>query len=162
VEGDVGCLLSRLCTEAVEVLGCSGARVMLVDDPADGSCASQAAAVSVPDDVPPAWAVPLRVGEQTMGTLDHYDCGSSAPSPDGVLAAQTLADVAGGLTWQMRSQEQDRLLSGSSSAPDSRVVIEQATGWDEWHADPPAGSPRAMERERLLGLLADIAGPYSR
>lgn len=76
-----------------------------------------------------AWAIPLRLRESTIGSLNLLRAEPGTLSEPDRTAAQALADVATIGLIQQRAAEDARLLSDQlQTALDSRVVIEQAKG----------------------------------
>ncbi|MFG2502392.1 ANTAR domain-containing protein [Streptomyces sp. NPDC048441] len=74
-------------------------------------------------------ALPLRRGEQVLGTLNLFQAQPNALGPDEIALAQALADVATIAILQRRSLEQSLVERGQlQEALTSRIVIEQAKG----------------------------------
>jgi transcriptional regulator with GAF, ATPase, and Fis domain len=76
-----------------------------------------------------AWAIPMRLREATIGSLNLLRAEPGTLSEPDLTAAQALADVATVGLIHQRAAEDARLLSDQlQTALDSRVVIEQAKG----------------------------------
>lgn len=76
-----------------------------------------------------AWALPMRLRESTIGSLNLLRTRSEALARSDLDAAQALADVATIGLIQQRAAEDARLLTEQlQTALDSRIVIEQAKG----------------------------------
>lgn len=74
-------------------------------------------------------ALPLRHGDQVLGTLNLFQTEPNALGPDEIALAQALADVATITILQRRSREQSLVERGQlQAALTSRIVIEQAKG----------------------------------
>ncbi|MDJ0324706.1 GAF and ANTAR domain-containing protein [Cryobacterium sp. PH31-AA6] len=110
-------------------------------------CFSTGSVVSLPDveDSPPAWqrfrdsareqgfaavhAIPLRLRETTIGTLNLLSNIPGALRTQDVRAAQALADVATiGILQERTVRESNSVREQLTLALNSRVVIEQAKG----------------------------------
>jgi len=110
-------------------------------------CFRTSAAVSVPDmeDCPPDWAefrdsaleqgfesvhaLPLRLREITIGTLNLFGAEKGDMAPRDIRAAQALADVATiGILHERAVRESNTVRDQLQNALNSRVVIEQAKG----------------------------------
>jgi GAF domain-containing protein len=75
-------------------------------------------------------AVPMRLRDTVLGSLNLFREHEGALSPDDALAAQALTDVATISILQQRSLEQASVAQSQlQRALDSRVVIEQAKGF---------------------------------
>ncbi len=76
-----------------------------------------------------AWALPLRLRDTTIGSLNLLRAAPGILTDDDLVAAQALADVATNGLRQQRAAEDARFLSDQlQTALDSRVAIEQAKG----------------------------------
>ncbi|MEO6468877.1 MAG: ANTAR domain-containing protein, partial [Acidimicrobiia bacterium] len=76
-----------------------------------------------------AYALPMRLRNQTIGSLNLLRAFPGPLNPDDLGAAQALADVATIGILQHRLAEKSNLLSEQlQSALSSRVIIEQAKG----------------------------------
>ncbi len=76
-----------------------------------------------------AWALPMRLRERTLGSLNLLRNTPGPLSADDINAAQALADVATIALIQERAAEDARLLNDQlQTALTSRVTIEQAKG----------------------------------
>lgn len=76
-----------------------------------------------------AWAIPMRLRDATIGSLNLLRAEPGTLSEPDLTAAQALADVATVGLIQQRAAEDARLLSDQlQTALDSRIVIEQAKG----------------------------------
>ena len=76
-----------------------------------------------------AWALPMRLRERTLGSLNLLRNTPGPLSEDDINAAQALADVATIALIQERAAEDARLLNEQlQTALTSRVTIEQAKG----------------------------------
>ncbi|MEO7006264.1 MAG: GAF and ANTAR domain-containing protein [Terrimesophilobacter sp.] len=74
-------------------------------------------------------ATPLRLREQTIGTMNLFGTRSEALSPTDADAAQALADVATiGILQERLIRESDIVTEQLQHALDSRILIEQAKG----------------------------------
>lgn len=76
-----------------------------------------------------AYAVPMRLRDQTIGALNLFEAGTEPLSAHGMNVARVLADMAAiGIInhWSIRQQEV--LAQQLQSALNSRVIIEQAKG----------------------------------
>jgi transcriptional regulator with GAF, ATPase, and Fis domain len=75
-------------------------------------------------------AIPLRLREDTIGSLNLFRDSPGALNDDDALAAQALADVATiGILQERVLQESDLARQQLQRALDSRIVIEQAKGY---------------------------------
>lgn len=75
------------------------------------------------------FAVPMRLRDQVIGSLNLLRHQANALSPGDLLVAQALADVATIGILQQRAADESRLLTERlQHALNSRVVIEQAKG----------------------------------
>jgi len=76
-----------------------------------------------------AWALPMRLRETTLGSLNLLRDRPGPLGEDDLSAAQALADVASIALIQQRAAEDARILNEQlQTALTSRVVIEQAKG----------------------------------
>jgi len=76
-----------------------------------------------------AWALPMRLRETTLGSLNLLRDRSGPLADDDLSAAQALADVATIALIQQRAAEDARILNEQlQTALTSRVTIEQAKG----------------------------------
>jgi GAF domain-containing protein len=76
-----------------------------------------------------AWALPMRLRETTLGSLNLLRDRTGPLGDDDLAAAQALADVASIALIQQRAAEDARILNEQlQTALTSRVVIEQAKG----------------------------------
>jgi GAF domain-containing protein len=76
-----------------------------------------------------AWALPMRLRETTLGSLNLLRDRPGPLGEDDLSAAQALADVASIALIQQRAAEDARILNTQlQTALTSRVVIEQAKG----------------------------------
>lgn len=76
-----------------------------------------------------AWALPMRLRDRTLGSLNLLRNTPGPLSEDDISAAQALADVATIALIQERAAEDARLLNDQlQTALTSRVTIEQAKG----------------------------------
>jgi transcriptional regulator with GAF, ATPase, and Fis domain len=110
-------------------------------------CFRTAAPVSVPDieAAPPEWAdfchacrengyasvyaIPMRLRNETIGTLNLFRRETGALNEQDVAAAQALADMATiGILHERSLRAADTVRAQLQAALDSRVVIEQAKG----------------------------------
>ncbi|WP_235186023.1 GAF and ANTAR domain-containing protein [Microbacterium oleivorans] len=74
-------------------------------------------------------AVPLRLRDEVIGSLNLFGDGSETLSPEDVRAARGLADIATiGILHEQAFREADLARAQLQQALDSRVVIEQAKG----------------------------------
>ncbi|GAA2254979.1 transcriptional regulator [Streptomyces ruber] len=74
-------------------------------------------------------AVPLRVGEHTVGAVDLMGAGPFPPTRRDLRLAQSLADAAGAWLRQRKVlRTKDEVLEQLQTALNTRVVIEQAKG----------------------------------
>lgn len=113
-----------------------------------------------------AWAIPLRLRDSTIGSLNLLRSEIGTLSDADLTAAQALADVATvGLIHQRVAEDARHLSEQLQSALDSRVVIEQAKGvLAEHHAmsmDSSFAALRAYAR-RTNQRLTDVAAAVAR
>lgn len=74
-------------------------------------------------------AIPMRLRENVIGTLNLFRTSSELLAPTDLLAAQALADVATiGILHERSLRETDAVRDQLQKALNSRVVIEQAKG----------------------------------
>lgn len=82
-----------------------------------------------------AWALPMRLRDKTIGSLNLLRAETGVLTEEDLTAAQALADVATIGLLQQRAAEDARLLNDQlQGALDSRVAIEQAKGVLAEHA----------------------------
>ena len=75
------------------------------------------------------WALPMRLRDQTVGSLNLLRRATGAPAPDDLVAAQAVADIATISILQFRVTAESELLAEQlRQALDTRLVIEQAKG----------------------------------
>ncbi|WP_405584552.1 ANTAR domain-containing protein [Streptomyces sp. NBC_01190] len=75
------------------------------------------------------WALPMRLRDEVVGTLNLFGTGTGPDDPAGLQVGQALADVATISLLQHRSSQRSRLLNEQlQTALNSRVLIEQAKG----------------------------------
>jgi hypothetical protein len=87
------------------------------------------AATAVSVGINTAYAVPMRLRDQTIGALNLFQAGVAPLSPHEITVARVLADMAAiGIInhWSVRQQEV--LALQLQSALNTRVIIEQAKG----------------------------------
>lgn len=137
-------------------------------------------AVSVPSiaDAPDEWAafrdsaleqgfasmeaLPLRLREATIGTLNLLRSQAGAPPEEDLVAARAFADVATiGILHERSIRESEVLTEQLQHALNSRVVIEQAKGVVSFTNGVPVDAAfdliRAYARRHRLAL-SDVAG----
>ncbi|WP_291054257.1 GAF and ANTAR domain-containing protein [Herbiconiux sp.] len=74
-------------------------------------------------------AIPMRLRESVIGTLNLFRASSDVLAPGDLMAAQALADVATiGILHERSLRETDAVRDQLQKALNSRVVIEQAKG----------------------------------
>jgi len=74
-------------------------------------------------------AVPMRLRDQSIGTMNLFRTSPQAFAPDVVAVAQSFADVATISILQVRAlQHSELLVEQLQTALDSRILIEQAKG----------------------------------
>ncbi|WP_409059616.1 ANTAR domain-containing protein [Streptomyces sp. SYP-A7185] len=101
--------------------------------------------------------LPLRQGDQALGTLNLFQAKPRVMGPDEIALAQALADVATIAILQRRSLEQSQVERGQlQHALTSRIAIEQAKGTlaERWHCtvDEAFGALRRHARAHRLRL----------
>ncbi|WP_371527278.1 GAF and ANTAR domain-containing protein [Streptomyces sp. NBC_01283] len=101
--------------------------------------------------------LPLRQGDQTLGTLNLFQAKPQVMGPDEIALAQALADVATIAILQRRSLEQSEVERGQlQEALTSRIDIEQAKGVlaERWKCtvDEAFGALRRHARANRLRL----------
>lgn len=106
-------------------------------------------------------AIPLRLRNETIGSLNLFGDTPGHLSPDDAMAAQGLADIATiGILHERALRESDTARQQLQYALDSRVVIEQAKGVLA-HTDrinPEEAFARLRERARSTSRkLSDVA-----
>ncbi|GAB6857741.1 GAF and ANTAR domain-containing protein [Microbacterium xylanilyticum] len=107
-------------------------------------------------------ALPLRLREQTIGTLNLMGAQEGPLSEEVLVAARALADVATiGILHERSFRESELLAEQLRIALSSRVVIEQAKGVVSFTADLPID--QAFERIRSYARrnqlpLSQVAG----
>ncbi|MDR6970541.1 GAF and ANTAR domain-containing protein [Leifsonia shinshuensis] len=126
------------------------------------------AVVSVPDisEVPERWqafreradeqgfaaidAIPMRLRDQTIGTLNLFRTSPGDLPEDDLVAAQAFADVATiGILHQRTLAESDAIRQQLQFALNSRIVIEQAKG--------VVAQTRGVSIDRAFELIRDHA-----
>ena len=76
-----------------------------------------------------AYALPLRLRETTIGTLNLFQNAARAMSDEDLTAAQAFADVATiGILHERSLRESDVIRQQLQNALNSRILIEQAKG----------------------------------
>ena len=99
-------------------------------------------------------SVPLRLREQTIGSLNLFREKAGALSPEDAVAAQALADVATiGILQERAFRELDFTRQQLQRALDSRVVIEQAKGI--------VAQQRGFDMDAAFQLLRSTARSHS-
>jgi len=106
-------------------------------------------------------AIPMRLRNTTIGTLNLLRSETGSPPPEDLSAARAFADVATiGILHERSLREQESLSSQLQTALNSRVMIEQAKGVVSFTAGvsiPDAFSlMRTFAREQGL-RLSDVA-----
>lgn len=106
-------------------------------------------------------AVPMRLRDTVLGSLNLFREHEGALSPDDALAAQALTDVATISILQQRTLEQASVAQTQlQRALDSRVVIEQAKGFvaHTHHVDMGAAFTMLRQHARTTREpLVDVA-----
>ncbi|WP_092555442.1 GAF and ANTAR domain-containing protein [Herbiconiux ginsengi] len=75
------------------------------------------------------YAIPMRLRDQTIGSLNLFSDGAGPTDPQDAAAAQALADVATiGILHERAIREADIARDQLQHALNSRVIIEQAKG----------------------------------
>ncbi|HUP84405.1 MAG TPA: GAF and ANTAR domain-containing protein [Acidimicrobiales bacterium] len=108
-------------------------------------------------------ALPMRTRGSTIGALNLFHRSETGASPEALIAAQALADVATIAIRQHRVATDARSLTGDlREALDSRVVIEQAKGVligrSAVDVDTAFEAMRSYARRRRLKLRAVAEG----
>lgn len=111
-------------------------------------------------------ALPMRVRDVTIGALNLFRADEGALSDAGVLAAQTLADVATIAVVQHRSVRDTQILNEQlNHALNTRIVIEQAKGLVAERAGTDVHQAFARLRNhahnhdlRLIDVAHDVIG----
>jgi GAF domain-containing protein len=145
-------------------------------------CFTTGVAVSIPDidDLHDRWpqfrsaavaqgfhalhAVPLRLREKTIGSLNLFRDQAGELGEFDIVAAQALADVATiGILQERAVRESDVITGQLQRALDSRVIIEQAKGVVAYVSEVPVEEAfrliRAYARDHQRGIVevaADI------
>ena len=106
-------------------------------------------------------AIPLRLRQDVIGSLNLFSDTPGPLNPDDAVAAQALADIATiGIVHERVLRESDIARTQLQRALDSRVVIEQAKGIISHrdNVDMDEAFRRLRERARNAGrLLSDLA-----
>ncbi|MBC6494845.1 GAF and ANTAR domain-containing protein [Microbacterium sp. 4-7] len=102
-------------------------------------------------------AIPMRLRNTTIGTLNLLRSDTGSPPPEDLSAARAFADVATiGILHERSLREQESLSSQLQTALNSRVMIEQAKGVVSFTAGVPIPDAftlmRAFARDRGLRL----------
>jgi len=109
-------------------------------------------------------AIPLRLRDSTLGSLNLFRDGPGALNDTDAAAAQALADIATISILQQRLVEESELAQAQlQRALDSRVVIEQAKGYlaqrqdiDMHEAFTRIRSHARSSQTRISAVAADI------
>jgi transcriptional regulator with GAF, ATPase, and Fis domain len=106
-------------------------------------------------------AIPLRLREKTIGSLNLFREQTGELGEFDIAAAQALADVATiGILQERAVRESDIITQQLQRALDSRVIIEQAKGVVAYVNDVPVDEAfrliRAYARDHQRGLV-DVA-----
>ena len=137
----------------------------------------QTVAVPVIDELGPGWddfrlsarasgftsivAIPLRLRDQTIGTLTMLQTVGAMPTDDDLLIARALADVATiGILHERVLRETEILTAQLQHALNSRIVIEQAKGVVSYTKGVPIDEAFTLIREharRHSRRLGDVA-----
>ena len=108
------------------------------------------------------YSVPLRLRDETIGSLDLFRERTGALTPEDTVAARALADVATiGILQERAFRESDITRQQLQRALDSRVVIEQAKGFVSHTRDIDMDEAFKLIREyaRRTGLpIQHVAG----
>lgn len=106
-------------------------------------------------------AIPLRLRETTIGTLNLLRENEGAPPADDLVAARAFADVATiGILHERSHRESELLAQQLQGAMNSRVLIEQAKGVVSYTSDVSIDDAFALIRRfaRSQGLtLTEVA-----
>ncbi|MBT2476269.1 GAF and ANTAR domain-containing protein [Microbacterium sp. ISL-103] len=106
-------------------------------------------------------AIPMRLRNTTIGTLNLLRSGTGSPPPEDLSAARAFADVATiGILHERSLREQESLSSQLQTALNSRVMIEQAKGVVSFTAGVPIPDAFTLMRKfaRDRGLrLSEVA-----
>lgn len=102
-------------------------------------------------------AIPMRLRNTTIGTLNLLRSDTGSPPPEDLSAARAFADVATiGILHERSLREQESLSSQLQTALNSRVMIEQAKGVVSFTAGVPIPDAfplmRTFARDRGLRL----------
>ncbi|MFP3465342.1 ANTAR domain-containing protein [Leifsonia sp. SIMBA_070] len=106
-------------------------------------------------------AIPMRLREQTIGTLNLFRTGTGDLPEDDMVAAQAFADVATiGILHQRSLAESDAVRQQLQFALNSRIIIEQAKGVVAQTRSVPIDGAfeliRAYARRNRIGI-SDVA-----
>lgn len=106
-------------------------------------------------------AIPMRLRNTTIGTLNLLRSDTGSPPPEDLSAARAFADVATiGILHERSLREQESLSSQLQTALNSRVMIEQAKGVVSFTAGVPIPDAFTLMRNfaRDRGLrLSEVA-----
>lgn len=104
-------------------------------------------------------AIPLRLRNETIGSLNLFNDRPGPLNDDDAIAARALADVATiGILHERALREADIARAQLQHALDSRVIIEQAKGVlaQTARGDMDAAFHRLRERARRSGRLLSV------
>nr|WP_225858992.1 GAF and ANTAR domain-containing protein [Streptomyces albicerus] len=100
-------------------------------------------------------AMPMRLREETVGTLNLFRTDAGPFEPVGTLVTQALADVATISLLQQRTAHRDTVLNEQpQTALSSRVLIEQAKGKLAEH--------QGIDMEQAFSALRGYARAHNR
>ncbi|WP_372967171.1 GAF and ANTAR domain-containing protein [Microbacterium sp.] len=106
-------------------------------------------------------AIPLRLRDQTIGTLTLLQTAGAMPTEDDLLIARALADVATiGILHERVLRETEILTAQLQHALNSRIVIEQAKGVVSYTKGVPIDEAFTLIRDharRHSRRLGDVA-----